>query len=128
MTPPLNNGYDSLPSRVQKLEDRAEEQDRLWGLTLQIDGKLGDLRDRFEAHAEQEEGRAAKTQTSLDELKSELHKLGTIPAALFPNLLAQGVEGNGPTAPGALSASAIAAALWFILPKLSAWLRSRGAP
>jgi len=125
-TPP--NGTASPESRLSKLEDQAAETDRLWGLTLQIDGRLQDLAARFEAHAEQEESRFAKTQTSLDTLSSELHKLGAIPAALFPNLLAQGVEQNGPTAPGALSASAIAALLWFVLPKVTGWLRAKGAP
>lgn len=87
--------------------------------------KLATLAERFEAHAEQEEERAKKVSSRLDELAQKVSAIPALPTALLANLFAQSGEGAGPTGTGALTVSGVVAILSFVVPRALAWWASR---
>ena len=90
-----------------------------------VSRKLATLSERFEAHAEQEEDRARRIDSTLADLGNKVAQVPTIPSALLANLFGQTAEGAGPTGTGALGASAIVVVLSYALPRLFAWLSAR---
>ena len=112
---------ETIRSSTPTLETLQEQLD-------DVGTRLASLSQRFEAHAEQEEERAKRTDGKLDSLSGELHKLGALPATLLPNLLAQGSEQQGATGPTALTISVVSGVIWLLLPRLSGWLQRRNQP
>lgn len=92
-----------------------------------IDSNLKTLSERFDAHAEQEESRAKRTDERITSLANAISSSSAIPTTLLTNLFASNVEGQGPTGPTALTLSSLVGGLLIVAPRLLAWWRARQA-
>jgi hypothetical protein len=92
-----------------------------------VSSSLKTLAQRFDAHAEQEQERAKKTDERITTLANSISQGSAIPTTLLTNLFAQQAEGQGPTGPTALTVSSMVGALLLILPRIITWYRARQA-